>query len=152
MLNASPSLQLLQIVKFRPASRNTPAKSAAHLPSTAPMWRRQTGDSMMIPGKLTLTPFCIAAALVFGGASMAEAGWSRSGGGTGTYGRSWSSSGRGSCAYGACSSCQAFTGPRGQTVTRNGSSSCSGGSCNSSATWTGPGGQSVTRSGSISRY
>ena len=65
----------------------------------------------MIPGKLTLTPFCIAAALVFGGASMAEAGWSRSGGGTGAYGRSWSSSGQGSCAYGACSSSQAFTGP-----------------------------------------
>jgi hypothetical protein len=105
----------------------------------------------MILKKSALAPFCIAAALIAGGASVAEAGWQRSSGGTGPRGNSWHSSGSGSCANGSCASSQSFTGPRG-TSSRTGSTSCYGGTCNHSATVTGPYGNSVTRNSSISRY
>lgn len=102
--------------------------------------------------KSAYAPLCLAAALVVVGASFAEAGWSRSSGGTGPRGRTWSSTGSGSCAGGTCSSSQTRTGPNGGTVTRSGSTSCSGGTCEHSATRTGPNGGTATRSGSITRY
>ncbi len=95
-----------------------------------------------------LQQFAIASALLIAGVSAADAGWSRSGGGTGPRGNSWTSSGGGSCYGGSCTSSQKFTGPRG-TYTRDGSTSCSGGTCSGGATYTGPAGNSVKRSRSF---
>ena len=105
----------------------------------------------MTPVKTYLAPFCLAIALTFAGASVADAGWSRSGGGTGPRDNTWNSSGSGSCSGGTCSSRQTFTGARG-TTSRSGSTSCSGGSCSHSTTVTGPNGQGYTRSGTVTRY
>ena len=104
----------------------------------------------MILSKSHLGSVCMATLLLAAAATVAEAGWSRSGGGTGPNGRSWSRSG--SCANGACSSHRSYTGPNGGTVSRSGASSCANGTCGSSATWSGPNGNTVTRSGSVTRY
>jgi hypothetical protein len=84
--------------------------------------------------------------------TLAEAGWARSGGGTGPHGRTWSSSGSGQCGGGSCSSQQSFTGPRGNTTTRSGTTTCAGGTCNHSATYTGPNGGTATRNSTWTRY
>ncbi len=83
---------------------------------------------------------------------FAEGGWSRSGGGTGPYGRTWSSSGSGGCYGGSCASNQAFVGPNGGVTTRSGSTSCAGGTCNHSATVNGPNGGTRTRNSTWTRY
>jgi len=93
----------------------------------------------------------LAITLMAVGASSADAGWVRSGSGTGPRGNAWSSTGTGSCAGGTCGSTQTFTGPRG-TTTRNGSTTCSGGTCSHTGTVTGPYGGSVTRGGTATRY
>lgn len=108
--------------------------------------------SLVFVKKSYATPITLAAAFLLAGASVADAGWSRKGGGTGPRGNSWSSTGSGSCSGGSCASMQTFTGPNGGTTTRNGSTTCSGGTCNHSATVTGPNGHGYTRSGSVTRY
>ena len=62
---------------------------------------------------LTLGTLGLAACSLVATSVLAEAGsrWSRSGGGTGPYGRTWSSSGSGQCSGGSCTSNQAFVGP-----------------------------------------
>lgn len=100
----------------------------------------------------TLGVLALAGASLASAATLAEAGWARSGGGTGPYGRTWSSSGSGGCYGGSCSSHQAFTGPNGGTTTRSGATSCAGGTCNHSATVTGPNGGTRTRNSTWTRY
>ncbi len=104
-------------------------------------------NSMRIVGT-----FALAASSLVASYALAEAGWARSGGGTGPYGRTWSSSGSGHCAGGTCSSQQVFTGPRGGVRTRNGTTSCGGGICNRSSTVTYPGGRTRTRNSTWTRY
>jgi hypothetical protein len=84
--------------------------------------------------------------------TLAEAGWVRSGGGTGPHGRSWSSNGSGGCYGGSCSSHQTFYGPYGGVTTRSGQTTCADGTCNHSATYTGPNGGTATRNSTWSRY
>lgn len=74
----------------------------------------------MTPVKTYLAPFSLAIALTFAGASVADAGWSRSGGGTGPRGNTWNSSGFGSCSDGSCSHSTTVTGPNGEGYTRSG--------------------------------
>lgn len=101
--------------------------------------------------KTAFAPAALAIALMVAGASTADAGWSRSGGGTGPRGNSWNSTGSGSCSGGTCTSNQTYTGPRG-TTTRSRSTTCSGGTCKHTGTVTGPNGNGVTRSGTVTRY
>ncbi len=96
--------------------------------------------------------FALATCSLLASTALAEAGWARSGGGTGPYGRTWSSSGSGNCAGGSCTSSQAFTGPNGGTTTRSGATNCAGGTCNHSATVTGPNGGTRTRNSTWTRY
>jgi hypothetical protein len=93
----------------------------------------------------------LASALMVAGVSSADAGWKRTGSGTGPYGGQWSSSGSGSCAGGVCTSTGRVTGPAGNTFVRNSTGSCSGGTCSRSTTVTGPNGTSATRSGTFTR-
>ena len=84
--------------------------------------------------------------------AMADGAWSRSGGGSGPYGRTWSAKSNGQCAGGSCSSNQKVTGPNGNSWARSGSSGCSGGTCSRAATVTGPNGRTANRSASWTRY
>lgn len=78
-------------------------------------------------------------AMMLAGASVAEAQFSRSGGGTGPRGGTWSSSGSGSCYGGSCSSqgSYRYTSPAGKTYSANRRSgtTCGGGSCTRNSTW-----------------
>lgn len=100
---------------------------------------------------IKVSHIALVSAILVAGATVAEAGWKRSGGGVGPRGGTFSSSGSGSCAGGACASTGSYTGPAGNTVVRNSSGSCSGGVCTRNGTLTGPNGNSAVRSGSISR-
>jgi hypothetical protein len=110
--------------------------------------RRENEERHMALSKTYLATAALAVALMTAAASSADAGWVRSGSGTGPRGNSWSSTGSGSCAGGTCSSSQTFTGPRG-TTTRNGSTTCSGGTCNHTGTITGPNGGTINRSSTV---
>lgn len=110
-----------------------------------------TGDDIMTRNlAATLGLMAVAATAFAATPAMADGAWSRSGSGSGPYGRTWSSSGQ--CAGGSCSSYQQATGPNGNSWTRSGSSSCSGGTCSRSATVTSPSGRTVNRSASRNRY
>lgn len=92
-----------------------------------------------------------AVCLVFG-ASIAEAGWARSGSATGPRGHTWTGSSSGTCAGGSCSASRTVTGPHGGSASRSWSGSCAGGTCSGTRTTTGPYGGTVTRSGTITRH
>ena len=100
----------------------------------------------------TVATLALAACSLAATSALAEAGWMRSGGGTGPYGRTWSSSGSGGCYGGSCASNQAFVGPNGGVTTRSGATSCAGGTCNHSATVNGPNGGTRTRNSTWTRY
>jgi hypothetical protein len=136
----------IQIVTFDAAAGNTAAKATDQSPP-AP-YRRENEERHMALSKTYLATATLAVALMTAAASSADAGWVRSGSGTGPRGNSWSSTGSGSCAGGTCSSSQTFTGPRG-TTTRNGSTTCSGGTCNHTGTITGPNGGTINRSSTV---
>ena len=99
-----------------------------------------------------LGTLALAACSLVAASDLAEAGWARSGGGVGPYGRAWSSSAHGGCAGRSCSSHSTVTGPRGGVTARSRSTTCAGDTSNRAVTVTGPRGGTRMRNSTWTRY